>query len=703
MKNMMLDKRIIELLKNRNQRPLSVGEIATALNLKGKHRSGVAQELEELVKNGRIVSIRHGKYALGTEADLVTGTLTVVRSGNGFVDSPRKAEGVPSVFVPSREMGTALPGDTVVVRLFPETQGKDSGPSGKIIKVVTRGRHDIVGTLRTTGRFLHVVPLAPIYGQSFYVSDAKGASIGDRVLMRFMNWENKHVSPEGEITEVLGPADNPSVDTLSIIRQHGLRDTFPEDVLIEAEAVSARMEIPGKRVDLRNDLIITIDPDKSRDFDDALSLQVEGDFQILGVHIADVGHFVTPGSALDREAFERGTSVYLPDQVLPMLPEQLSNGICSLNPDRDRLAFSVMLKVDKNGKPVDRWFAKTLIRSSARLTYADALAVLEGRRTANPAVRSGVVKLLKTLNALAQLLRKRRFARFALDLDVPEVEITTDGSGTMTGITRSENDISHQLVEECMVAANEAVAAELAARNIPGIARFHEEPKLTKLEDLTAQLLSMGYAPGDLKQRQIFATFLKSVKDDPLAHHVYIAVLKSMNRAVYSATDTGHYGLAKTYYAHFTSPIRRYPDLIAHRILGAFLSAPGGQSYAKPALITFAEHASQRESTADLAERDLTEIMKYRYLEQQMKKGSRDFYEAVIVSVTNYGVFVELIDLQIQGMVHISELAGDFLQYNRKQGELANRHVRFRAGDRLVVYVTEVDFDARRLTFSVHA
>lgn len=701
MKKDKLEKRIMTILSQANQRPLSPQEIAGTLQLKGKERGVLEKVLTEMTTGGRIVSIRKGKYALGAEADLVTGKLAVVRSGNGFVDPTDKKPGEKSVFISSREMGTALPGDTVVVRLNPDVTESDLGPSGKIIRVIERGRHDIVGTLRTTGRFLHVVPLAPVYGQSFYVADTSGAKVGDRVLMRFVNWENKHVSPEGEIIEVIGRADDPSTDTLSIIRQHNLSDEFSADVLQEAEAVSERMDLPGKRLDLRNDLIITIDPERSRDFDDALSLQLDGDFRILGVHIADVSHFVTPGSALDREAYARGTSVYLPDKVLPMLPEQLSNGVCSLNPNKDRLAFSVMMRVDAKGNIVERWFAKSQICSKARLTYADAFAVLENRKTENAAVTSEVKGLLKGLHDLAQQWRRRRFAKFALDLDMPEVEITTDGGGVMTGITKSENDISHQLVEECMVAANEAVATELAARNIPGIARFHDEPKETKIEELTAQLISMGYAPGDLRHRRNFATFLKSVKDDPLAHHVYIAVLKSMNRAVYSANETGHYGLAKTYYSHFTSPIRRYPDLIAHRILGACLKASGGERYPKPQLEVIAAHASQCEEIADLAERDLTEIMKYRYLEQELKSGVHKEYDAVIVTVTNYGVFVELMDLQIQGMVHVSELSGDFLRYNREKAELSNRQVSFKPGLPMRVHVVEVDFDARRLTFGV--
>ncbi|MFU8781017.1 MAG: ribonuclease R family protein, partial [Kiritimatiellia bacterium] len=517
--------------------------------------------------------------------------------------------------------------------------------------------------------------------------------------VRFVHWENKHVSPEGEITEVLGPAEEPSVDTLSIIRQHDLADAFPEAVLREAEDTAERMALPGKRVDLRKDLIVTIDPERSRDFDDALSLQKDGAFRILGVHIADVSHFVLPGSALDREAYIRGTSVYLPDRVLPMLPEQLSNGICSLNPGKDRLAFSVMLKIDTAGKVVDRWFAKSIIRSALRLTYAQAFALIEKRDPEGIDVPDAIRDLLCELHGLAQQFRQRRYAAHALDLDMKEVEIVTDGTGRMTGIRRVINDVSHQLVEECMVAANEAVASELAARNIANIARFHEEPKEEKIEALTMQLLDMGYTPGDLRNQANMASFLRSVREDPLAHHVYLLVLKSMNRALYSSTETGHYGLAKNYYAHFTSPIRRYPDLVAHRLLGKCLSALGGEGYSKARLAEIARHSSEREEVAALAERDLTEIMKYRYLEHQQKEKERPVYDAVIVSVTHYGVFVELLELQLQGLVHVSALSSEFLRFHRGRSELINRKNRYKLGDSVRVKVEEVDFDARRVTF----
>jgi ribonuclease R len=699
--NMKIEKKIVKMLEQHRKRGLSAADIANELGLRGQSRKRLKRNLANLVAQGDIVNIRHGRYILGDDADLFTGRLVTVRSGNGFVDAVDGSEG-QSVFVASRDMGRALSGDTVLVRLYPHTGDDSRGPSGKVIRIIERGRHDIVGTLRSTGRFLNVVPIDPSFTQNFYVPDAMGAEIGDRVLIRFLNWENRHVSPEAEIIEVLGPADNPSVDTISIIRHYGLRDEFPEEVLREAEAVSAAMELPGQRVDLRDDLIITIDPDSSRDFDDALSLHIDGDERVLGVHIADVSHFVRPGSALDKEAIERSTSVYLPDKVLPMLPEQLSNGVCSLNPGKDRLAFSVMLKVDAEGKVLQRWFAKTIIKSSLRLTYHEALASLERRKpeSGKPIPRK-VASLLKELNRLAQQFRQRRFADNALDLELPEIEIVTDGDGTMIGIRPTENDISHQLVEECMVAANEAVATELAGRKIATLARFHDEPKSSKIEELIDLLMGMGYSPGDLSKQRVMADFINRIKDDALAHHVHIAVLKSMNRAVYSASQSGHYGLAKAYYSHFTSPIRRYPDLVVHRQLAACLNAQGGHKYAKAQLSSLAVHCSERENVSDSAERALTELMTYRYLERELEKDEPTPYEAVIVAVTNFGVFVELESFRVQGLVPIADLSKEFLRYNRKTGELSNSRSRYRSGDKLRVTITDVDIDARRLTFEL--
>jgi len=385
------------------------------------------------------------------------------------------------------------------------------------------------------------------------------------------------------------------------------------------------------------------------------------------------------------------------------LPEQLSNGVCSLKPDTDRLAFSVFLTLDPRGKVLSQRFAKTWIRSKLRLTYQEVLGCIgEGKETRGRIrlPREAVV-LLRKLHQTAQQFRKGRFARHALNLDVPECEVVMDGEGVMTGIRVVENDVSHQLVEECMVAANEAVAAELKRQHVTTIARFHDKPKVHKIEELTDLLVQMGYAPGNLNQRRVLAGFLKKIENEPLAHHARVAVLKSMNRAVYSAMDSGHYGLAKTNYTHFTSPIRRYTDLVVHRQLAALVSTGDKSVYSKRELSAVAQSCTDTEGVATQAERSLIEIKKYRFLEGELKAERRETYEAVVVSVLNFGMFVELTQLQVQGLVAASAMSDRFVSFNRKKQTLRAGTKTYRVGMSVHVHVTDVDFDSRRIDFGL--
>ena len=708
-----LKQEISSLLARGTPAALAEHEIARELGLRGKNLKQLQKWLHEMVTAGDIVRIRQNRYALGQEADLLTGTLQVLRSGNGFVNGIGASEG-KQMFVPAEAMGTAMPNDRVLVRVEQQTlpEGEAArGPAGKIIRILERARRDIVGTLRSTGSFLYVVPINPMYKQDFYVPDAAGAKLEDRVVIRFTKWDNKHVSPEAEIVECIGPSDQPSLDTLAVVRNYNLRDEYPAEVLEEAETASLLVNKPGPRMDLRNEYILTIDPVRARDFDDALSLTTDSDgHRVLGVHIADVSHFVRPGSALDREALERGNSTYLTDKVLPMLPEQLSNGVCSLNPNVDRLAFSAFLTVDDHGNVLKRSFAKTIMHSSLRLTYEQAMEAIRAvtdEGSARVAMPAGAVNLLGKLHRLAQQFRALRFARHAMDLEVPECEVEMLPDGRMKGIRISVSDPSHQLVEECMVAANEAVATELLGNNIPVISRLHEAPAEEKIEELTAHLLGLGYEPGNLNHRAHLAAFLKKIKDDPLAYHVRSVVLRSLKRAVYSAEASGHFGLAKTYYAHFTSPIRRYPDLTVHRQLAAWLArsshavarenAP--RSLDKEKLQQMALHCSQTEQISEEAERSLLEIKKYRYLAEQIEKQPPATYDAVVVNVMNFGLFVELIELQVQGLVHVSSLSDQFVRFNKERGRLEAGKDVYQLGGQLKVQVAKVDFDKRRVDF----
>lgn len=697
-----LKQSIQNLLADNTRQPLTESEIAGELGVRGKARKHLQKYLQQLVKRGDIVVVRKTRFALGRPADLVTGELQVVRSGNAYLD-PR--EGGRSVFVRRDDVGTALPGDRVVVRLKRGDEVEGDRCEGRVIRVLERRKRQIVGTLKSTSRLLCVVPIDPAYTRDFYVPDACGANEGDRVVVEVVGWDNRHVNPEAEIVEVLGPADRPDMDTLSVIRDHELRDAFPEEVLREAETVAGRVDRPGERADLRDTLIVTIDPARARDFDDALSLERDKDGQrVLGVHIADVSHFVRKGSALDREARERGTSVYLPDKVLPMLPEQLSNGVCSLRPDEDRLAFSAFLTVNASGTVTGRRFARSRIRSRRRLTYAQALAVLSGERKEGvtlPEMGNDEVALLKDLHALAQQFRKRRYARHALALEVPECEVVLDDEGRMTGLQPVLHDVSHQLVEECMIAANEAVAVELHHRACPSIARYHAPPDETKIEEVAAELVALGYAPGNLNVRRNLADFLRSVEGDPLAYHVRTSVLRSMKRAVYSADDAGHYGLAKKFYLHFTSPIRRYPDLASHRQLAAVLTRQP-PVYQQRALATVARNCSEREEAAEKAERTVLEMKKYRYLEAQIEEQRPETYDASVTKVVNFGLFIDLPDLQVSGMVHVSAISPDeFVRYSKRTNSLRAGSCSYGVGDRLRVYPVRVDFAKRQIDFGL--
>jgi ribonuclease R len=598
-------------------------------------------------------------------------------------------------------MGVALPGDTVTVRLY-HAEGDEV--RGKVIRIVERSARDIVGTLITTGRFLYVVPLDPVYRQDFAVPDTHGAREGDRVVVRFTNWPNRHVAPEGEIVDVIGPADQPSLDTTVICRQHDLPGDFPEEVVREAEEVASRLAKPGKRLDLRDVFILTVDPVKARDFDDALSLaHDEHDRRVLGVHIADVSHFVRPGSALDAEAYERATSVYLVDKVIPMLPEQLSNGVCSLRPDEDRLCFSAFLTFDASGRMVERHFAKTLIRSRLRLNYEQALAILEDRAPEGlDSVPPEATALLKETHALSRQLRQKRFQAGALDLEVPECEVQIDATGRMTGVHISPSDHAHQLIEECMVAANEAVATELATRGIRILSRLHEAPDPDKMEELQAGLAMLGFHPGDLTDPRRLARFLASTADHPLRFHAHTLVLRSMKRALYSADKAGHFGLAKRYYSHFTSPIRRYPDFVLHRQLAAFVAGDEGRGglpteYLKGA----AEQSTAREQRADDASRALIEIKKFRFLQQQLDDQKPIVYDAVVSRVTNFGMFVDVTEIQVAGLVHISTISQQFVRHQPANDTLSVAGDVFRVGTKLRVYVSKVDFNQRRADFTI--
>jgi ribonuclease R len=696
-----LRERILDLLRAPNYRPLDNVELGKALGRKSGVRMNLNAVLREMERDGEIARIRKNRYVLPAEADLVTGTLSVHQSGFAFL--PREKAGEQDLFIAAENTGTAMHGDKVVARItrderYARAKGRDRA-EGRVIRILERAHDTIVGTLQQSKNFFNVVPDDPRIVHNVYVGSPGKAQRGDKVVVRLEAWESRHVNPEGEIIEVLGPSTAPGVDMLSIIRKYHLPTEFPKAVLEEAERIpeTVREEMFEGREDLRKKFIVTIDPDDARDFDDAIDVErVPGGGWRLGVHIADVAAYVKPGNALDREAYQRGNSVYLPDRVIPMLPERLSNGVCSLNPDVNRLTHSVFLEFTKDGRTKSARFGRTVIRSSKRLTYREAYAILK----APPNDQLG--QRLHVAWELAALLRRNRFAQGSLDLDFPEVKVRLDKEGKPILLERIENDESHQLIEEFMLAANEAVAQELKNRLIPTIYRVHENPDPEKLIEYRELILSYGYKVGDVSKRTELQRLLASLRGKPEEQALKIGLLKSLKRARYAPQPLGHYGLAKNNYTHFTSPIRRYADLVVHRGL-AELDQSRRNRTDMGSIAKIAEHISETERVAADAEMDGVKMKKLEFFQRQLDARDPQVFRATVLEVKNFGLLVELPDVLITGLVHVSSLTDDFYAYDPAQRRLIGRQSRrrFSVGDQLQVFVARVDVFKRQVDFAI--
>src|SRR6266516_3792457 len=703
---------ILALLARKDYRPLDKTDIARKLGLTPSERVALRKTLRELERAGQIARIRKNRYVLPAEADLIAGKLSIHQVGYGFLTP--ETPGGPDVFIAAENIGTAMHGDRVVARISRDTPDDriKGRREGRVIRILERAHDTIVGTLQRSRNFYYVVPDDPRFVHDIYVHPERdqqpgtSANVGDKVVVRLEPWESRHVNPEGEIIEVLGSASAPGIDMLSIIRKYHLPAEFPNDVLDQADQISERInarQLEG-REDLRKDFIVTIDPDDARDFDDAIQVEKTNSGWRLGVHIADVAAYVEPGSALDREARGRGNSVYLPDRVIPMLPEGLSNGVCSLNPGVDRLTHSVFLHFDKHGVVKSARFGRSVIRSAHRLTYKQAYAIL----TSPPRDRLG--ERLHVAWELAALLRRKRFDQGALDLDFPEVKVLVDKQGHPVRLERVENDESHQLIEEFMLAANEAVARELMKRAFPTIYRVHENPDPEKLAEYREFVLSFNYKVGDLTHRTELQRLLASIRGKPEEQALKVALLKSLKRARYAPQPLGHYGLAKANYLHFTSPIRRYADLVVHRALGRVgaLRRPGAAArrsydHDMSEIASIAEHISITERTAADAEIDAAQMKKLEFFQRQLDERNPQIFRAAIVDVRNYGLMVELPDALVTGLVHVSSLTDDFYLFDVARRQLIGRRSRkrFTVGDEVSVFVARVDVFKRQIDFAI--
>ena len=704
-----LKSRVLALIRAPKYRPLDKKELARALGFKSENRNDLKQALRELERAGEIARIRKDRYILPEEADLVTGRIQIHQAGFGFLAREGSDEG--DIFISAENTGTAMNGDRVVARItrdraYTRARGDRDRPEGRVIRILERAQDTIVGTLQQTRNFYYVVPDDPRLVHNIYVQPRLLPALprlpqpNDKVVVRLETWESRHVNPEGEIIELLGRATDPGVDMLSIIRKYNLPLEFPPEVLAEVDGIPEKVDpdLSDGRVDLRDKFIVTIDPDDARDFDDAIHVEkLPGGEWDLGVHIADVSAYVRPGTALDREAQRRGNSVYLADRVIPMLPERLSNGVCSLNPNVIRLTFSVFIRLAKNGAIKKAHFARSLIQSARRLTYREAYALLKQA----PADELG--HRLHVAWELAAKLRRRRFNHGSLDLDFPEVKVLIDKkSGRPLGLERIENDESHQLIEEFMLAANEAVAAELKNRLCPTIYRVHEKPDPDKLAEYREFVLSHGFQVGDLANRRELQRLLETFRGKPEEQALKIGLLKSLKRARYATQPLGHFGLAKNNYAHFTSPIRRYADLAVHRTL-ADCGGKGGARRRIGELSGVADHISITERIAADAELESVKLKKLEFLQQQLNEKTPQVFRAVVVEARNYGLLIELPDVLLTGLVHISSLQDDFYSFDGARHRLIGRQSKriLAVGDVLKVIVARIDIFKQQVDFAV--
>ena len=718
-----LRERILKLLAGPNYQPLDKVELTRELGLSSDDRAQLRAVLRTLVQEGVVALIRKDRYVLPEEANLCTGILRVSRGGNARLDCGVE----PHIFVSSENAGIAMNGDRVVARIIHEGRQQRPDPQGRrsaqVIRILERANTTIVGTLQTSKRFFYVVPDDSRLVHNIYVlpdrdNPPRTPAIGDKVVVRLEEWLSPENNPEGRIIEVLGPADAPGVDMLSIIRRNNLPTEFPEAVLAEADRVPETVDPrdAAAREDLRGDLIITIDPDDARDFDDAINVERHPGGWRLGVHIADVSHYVRTGGTLDREALSRGNSVYLADRVIPMLPERLSNGVCSLKPLVDRLTFSAFIDFTSAGKIKHVRFARTVIRSKARLTYKQAFAILSGKPVdpvpsrvpdKTDIIAPEVIDQLHTAWELASLLRKNRFQAGSLDLDFPEVKVWLDDQGHPVRLEKVENDISHQLVEEFMLAANEVVAREIKNRLLPSIYRVHDDPDADRLKEFRELALSYSLQAGDLTNRAEVQRLLAKIRGLPEEYALKLAFLKSLKRAAYETESKGHYGLAKTNYTHFTSPIRRYADLVVHRVLAQIASEqiPGGKvTRVRPAtkeLPAVAEHISATERVASDAEKESVKLKKLEYFQAQLSSRRPETFEAVIIDIKSFGLIVELPAVILTGVIHVSSLQDDFYLFDPARLRFVGRRKRktYSIGGHLKVTVDRVNAHKQQVDF----
>jgi ribonuclease R len=697
---------ILGRIRDRAHHPATARELAQLLRVPREERSGFKRQLKSLVSDGTLLQIRGNRFGLAEKMDLVVGRLQTNPGGFGFVvpDHAEPGEERKDIYIAASNLTEAMHGDRVVARIERQSE---RGPEGRIIRVLERSQETIVGRFEVDASDLgYVVPFDHRVLTDVHVPTGQWSSSepGEMVLVEITRWPTATRGPVGRVIEVLGRIDEPGVDTHIIIRKHNIPDGHSKESVEEARSLGGAVEehdLRG-RTDFRGVTTVTIDGEHARDFDDAITIErLANGHYWLGVHIADVSHYVAEGSALDEEAYERGTSVYFPERAVHMFPSELATGLCSLNPHVDRLVQSCLMEVDRRGTVVRHEMHDGVIHSDRRMTYTEVHAILQDRDPGAMERHAALTPMFALMHELFEVLNARRRRRGAIDFDLPETEVILSEFGQIEAIIPSERNIAHRLIEEFMLLANETVASHLVEQNAPALHRVHEEPDAGKVEDFEAFITTLGYSlavDGRRLRPKHFQKLIDRMRGTPEERPIAALMLRTMQKARYDAAPLGHFGLAAEQYTHFTSPIRRYPDLVVHRALRASrlsdMSASRREELEEE-LPDVARQTSERERRADDAERELLQWKKVRFMADKVG----DEYHGHITGVAPFGLFVELIEHYVEGLVHISSMADDYYRFTEQQHTLRGENTKrtYRLGDRVQVQVVRVNMERRQV------
>lgn len=701
-----LKQKLLGLISEAAYNPLKKEELAMIFDIHHTEMPMFYNFLDELVESGYLILTKKGKYTSPNQMGLFVGKLVSHKKGFGFVESDE--EYTQDLFIPADSLNGAMHNDRVIAEITtPATDEKRA--EGRIIKVVERAITDVVGTFQESKNFGFVLPDNKKFNKDIFIPKKffNGARGNDKVVCRITQWPTEDRKPEGKIIEILGQKGDRYVEIASVIREHGLPEEFPKKVLDEAEKVA--IEIPQEEIDRRLDLrdmnIFTIDGEDAKDLDDAVSIEVldNGNYK-LGVHIADVTHYVKEKSKLDKEALKRATSVYLVDKVIPMLPKTLSNGVCSLNPFEDKLTLSVFMEINHKGDVVKHDIKETIINSKARMTYTEVSDILEKDDEKLKKTFAKVADDFFTAEKLARILMKRREKRGAIDFDFPEAKIILNNDGDVVDIKQYERRISNRIIEEFMLITNETVAEHFFWLNMPFVYRVHETPAHEKIETLNKFISTFGYViKGDLESvhPKALQGIIEQIHGKTEEKAISTIMLRSLKQARYSPECVGHFGLAAQYYSHFTSPIRRYPDLQIHRIIKEFLNGKISQKR-QDQLAQIVDYAStqssEREREAELAERDVKDIYKARYMEDRVGEE----FIGIVSSVTSFGMFIEL-DNTVEGLVRLADMSDDYYIFDENTFTILGERTKkmYRIGDVVKIKVEKVNVDFKEIDFKL--